>query len=360
MTAQTYGSRSIRRRRRTAEEMEAIRQAIRWVLEESHPMSVRQVYYQLTTLGVIDKTEKDYKSTVVRLLGEMRRDGSIPYSWLADATRWMRKPTTYDSAADAVEQLAAVYRRNLWTDSDVVEVWVEKEALAGVLVEVTERWDVPLMVTRGYPSMSYLYSAAAQVVERWLDGRRTFIYYMGDHDPSGVDIDRTVVEGVGRAARSVLVGLPDDRVTHKLADIVGSDIFQSLGLPANEEFLEWRQRDWRWVLKPDDDETFDSWACRHTFRSLLGCHFERLGVLPSQIEEWKLPSRPTKRTDTRSKNFKGESVELDAIPADKLRGLAEDAILAHVDLDSLKVLETVEEEERKGLEQLAAGFRGEG
>ena len=355
MGERSNGSRSKKRRRRTAEEMDEIRQAIRHVLEQAHPMSVRQVYYQLTTLGVIEKTEKDYKGTVVRLLGEMRRDGTIPYSWLADATRWMRKPTTYDSAAEAVEQLASVYRRNLWSDSDVVELWVEKEALAGVLVEVTERWDVPLMVTRGYPSMSFVYSAAVQVVERWLHGRRTFLYYMGDHDPSGIDIDRAVVDGVGQAMRSVLLSVGDTAVERyaKEARKDPTDLFHRLDPGAL-----WDRELFVSVMRPTGDAELDAWLSRSAF-TRCGASLERLGVLPWQIDEWELPSRPTKRTDSRSKDFKGESVELDAIPADQLRALAEEAIERHVDRAKLDVLERVEAEERRGLEQLAAGFRGE-
>jgi hypothetical protein len=72
----------------------------------------------------------------------MRREGQIPYHWLADATRWMRRPITYSSAEGALQRTAETYRRALWDESDIaVELWSEKEALAGVLVDVTDRWD---------------------------------------------------------------------------------------------------------------------------------------------------------------------------------------------------------------------------
>src|SRR5690606_20733283 len=103
---------------------------------------------------------------------------------------WMRKPKTYGSVEDALTETARLYRRQIWADLDTrVEVWLEKEALAGVLVEVTAKWDVPLMVTRGYPSLSYLHSAGEAIQA---DGVETFIYYFGDRDPSGVDIARHV------------------------------------------------------------------------------------------------------------------------------------------------------------------------
>src|SRR5450756_1372657 len=79
--------------RRTRSEMDDIRAAITKILGEIQPATVRQVYYQLVGRGVIAKTEAEYKSTVVRLLTAMRRAKEIPFGWIADNTRWMRKPS---------------------------------------------------------------------------------------------------------------------------------------------------------------------------------------------------------------------------------------------------------------------------
>ncbi len=149
------------RTRRTKQDIDVVRAAIIRALEEDAPMTVRQVFYRLVSAGVIGKTENEYKSTVCRLLGEMRLSGEIPFGWIADNTRWMRKPRTFSSLQSALKRTAEAYRRSLWDNQDVyVEVWLEKDALAGVLVEETDIWDVSLMVTRCYPSLSYLYSAA--------------------------------------------------------------------------------------------------------------------------------------------------------------------------------------------------------
>ena len=259
---QSYAPRPTKARR-TRSDILGIKAAIVQVLNDYHPMTVRQVFYQLVSRGVIAKTETEYKSTVVRLLGTMRREHLIPFGWIADETRWMRKPRTFDRLQDALETTARAYRRSLWTDQDAyVEVWLEKEALAGVLVPITEAWDVPLMVTRGYPSLSYLHSAA-EVIESW--DRPTYLYYFGDYDPSGLDISRVVEEGI----------------------------------------LE---------FAPDVDLTFI-----------------RVAVTEQQIGEWSLPTRPTKKTDSRSKTFEGESVEVDAIPPEGLRYLAEQSIERHID-----------------------------
>src|SRR5262249_48885635 len=91
--------------------------------------------------------------------------------------------------------------RSLWDNQDAyVEVWLEKDALAGGLYEVTEQWDVPLMVTRGYPSISYLHSAAESIEA---EAKPAYLYYFGDHDPSGVDITRAVEPGIREFAPDV-------------------------------------------------------------------------------------------------------------------------------------------------------------
>lgn len=200
-TDQVYGSSPIKRQRRTRAGMEMIRQSIRDALAKDHPMTVRQLFYRLVSGGVIEKTESEYKSTVVRLTGEMRLAGEIEFGWIADNTRWMRKPRTHSSLEDALEETARTYRRSVWDDQDAyVEIWLEKDALAGVLIEVTRAWDVPLMVTRGFASLSFLYEAADAI--RYQD-KPTYLYYFGDHDPSGVDIPRTVEQRIREFAPEV-------------------------------------------------------------------------------------------------------------------------------------------------------------
>jgi hypothetical protein len=304
MPSAANGTGSIKRRRRTREQMDAIRGAITLVLEEDHPQTVRQVFYRLTAAGVVAKTEAEYKRTVCRLLAEMRRDGTVPYGWLADSTRWMRRPETFSSLEEALRRTAATYRRSLWDDaSEQVEIWLEKEALAGVLVTVTEPWDVPLMVAKGYPSISFTHSAAEAIAARYeRSAQRTCIYYFGDRDPSGLDIDRTIVRNIGES------------------------LLSGFGL-----------------------------TCQYTPEVMFNdiASFERVAVTEEQVAGLGLPSRPTKKTDTRSKGFKGESVEVDAIPARDLRRIAEEAIEGHVDHHRLGVLRHVEEEERAGLERIA-------
>jgi hypothetical protein len=127
------------------------------VLREIQPATVRQTFYQLVSRGVIAKTEAEYKRTVVRLLTQMRRAGEVPFDWIADNTRWMRK-------AIHPWPICSNAARALWGEQNAyVEIWLEKDALSGVLYDVTSTYDVPLMVTRGYPSITFLHSDALQI-----------------------------------------------------------------------------------------------------------------------------------------------------------------------------------------------------
>ena len=253
------------------------------IVAEQRPMTVRQVFYAATVREIVEKTERGYRKVQVDL-AEMRRAGVLPYTWLADSTRWMRKPRTYGSMSEALAETARLYRRDLWATAEQrVEVWLEKDALAGVVDDITYGFDVPLMVTRGYASLSFLYAAAETIAE---SGVPTFIYHLGDFDPSGVDAARKVRETL-----------------HQLA--------------------------------PDAE---------------IG--FERLAVTEEQIAEMRLPTRPTKASDTRSRDFGPVSVELDAIAPQALRDLVQVAIEQHLSAAELEQLRQVEDEERRLLHGL--------
>jgi len=279
-----YESRPIRRIRRSADAMCGINSAIVQVLEEIQPATVRQCYYQLVSRGKIAKTEQEYK-TVVRLLGNLRREGFVPFDWIADNTRWMRKPDSYRGIGHLLRDTAALYRRDLWQNqSEYVEIWLEKDALSGVLYDVTAEYDVPLMVTRGYPSLTFLHASAESIAA---EDKPAHLYYFGDFDPSGLDIPRKVE------------------------------------------------------------------ATIREFAPTANIEFERVAVTEAQIRHMALPTRPTKKTDSRSKDFGDESVEVDAIPPATLRAMVEKRITSHIDQKALSVLRASEQSEREWLGKLA-------
>lgn len=269
-----------KRFRRTKSDMAYLMNALIEIVEQEAPMTVRQVFYQAVTRKLIDKTEAEYKETIVRLLADLRREGLIDWYNIVDNTRLIRRPATFDNVQEALKNTASLYRRAVFSDLDVyVEVWLEKEALAGVLVDVTWEYDVPLMTTRGYSSLSFLHAAAQQIERAYDAGKEVYLYNFGDHDPSGVDIARQIQEGIA-------------------------------------EFT---------------DAPFE---------------FERVAVTPMQIKAWDLPTRPTKSTDTRSRNFDGSSVELDAITPRRLRELCRGAIERHIPDGHIETLKAAEASEK--------------
>ena len=245
--------------------------------KEAAPSSVRHLFYRAVGAGLIEKTEAEYHGTIIRLLTDLRRDGSIPYDWITDGTRFVNAVSTYGSPAEALEEMAALYRRNLFDDGDVrIEVWTEKSAIAGILMPITHKYTVPLVPLRGYPSETFLFNLATEIRQ---DGRETFIYYFGDHDPSGRDIERHVKQRIADVAEGAVV------------------------------------------------------------------NFKRLAVTEEQINEYKLPTRPTKKTDTRAKGFIGESVEVDAMDPRDLECILELAITYHLDEDEVGRLRLIEKQE---------------
>ncbi len=283
----SYEASHIKRTRATKEQVLGRRQQLYNIVAEQRPMTVRQVFYQATVQNLVDKTEAGYTKVQTDLV-QMRKSGALPYSWLADNTRLQRRPVTYNSVQDALDETARFYRKSLWNDAAAyVEIWLEKDALSGVIYPVTSKYDVPLMVARGYASLSFLHSAAEHIAAV---GKPAHIYHLGDFDPSGVNAGEKI-----------------------------------------EETLR--------ELAPDADITF-----------------QRIGVTPRQINTWNLPTRPTKSSDTRSKGFGAVSVELDAIPPDRLRGIVEAAIEKHLPKRQFEILKIAEESERMLLRSMVDGL----
>ena len=178
--------------------MQQLRHELKQILIDRNPQTIRQVFYQMVSHGHIQKTEGEYDNVVVRLLTEMREEEDIPWSWIIDGTRWPRKPRTYSSIEDAIDWCAKTYRRALWDDQgEYVEVWCEKDALSGILYPITSEYDVPLLVVKGFSSVTFLHEAAEAIDDT---GKPAFIYYFGDHDSYGRGISADVDTKLGQYA----------------------------------------------------------------------------------------------------------------------------------------------------------------
>jgi len=182
--APIYPASPIKRHRATKAEVEQRREKLFEIVEAMKPMTVRQVFYQATVHNIVEKSEAGYNKVQTDLV-LMRRAGEVPFDWLADNTRWQRKPLTFGSVEEALQDTARLYRKALWDDVDVYcEVWLEKDALSGVIYPITSMFDVPLMVARGYASLSFLHNAAEFINDLEVP---VYLYHLGDFDPSGVN-----------------------------------------------------------------------------------------------------------------------------------------------------------------------------
>jgi hypothetical protein len=165
------------------------------IAKEQHPITVRGVYYQAEVFfpHYIAKTQSGYKMVAADLV-LLRKSGKLDYDWIVDNTRNAIRPHAYDNIKHALLQTAANYRADLWKDKDcLVQIWLEKDALSGVIDSVTLNYGVPLMVARGYSSLSFLHEQAAELkYEDRHNKRPVYIYLLGDHDPSGVNAHESI------------------------------------------------------------------------------------------------------------------------------------------------------------------------
>jgi hypothetical protein len=197
-------SNSRKRGRPLGPKAKEIRAAVVGLTELYDLMTVRQIFYALTVRGVVEKTEAGYRQVQTQVL-RMRRDGLLPWSFIADSTRRQRKPDSYDTVKDALAEVTNTYRRNLWRTQQVrIEVWLEKDALASVVMGVTVPWDVPLMVSRGQSSDTFCYQAAQEARNAWENGITTHIFALYDADRSG----RNAAEQIRKKLQSYSGGAP--------------------------------------------------------------------------------------------------------------------------------------------------------
>ncbi len=201
MTATGISGPSARKRRGRplAENTLAIREAIFALPERFERMTVRGIFYELESkYGVVPKDDNRGYRPVQRQVLVMRREGLLPWEFVADGTRWVRRAPTFDSVDDALREMSRSYRRDLWESQDWrIEVWLEKDALADLIWPTADRWGVPLLVSRGCTSVTFLYSAARDASEvRARQGRTTLVFALYDYDAGGARAFRKIQRGL--------------------------------------------------------------------------------------------------------------------------------------------------------------------
>jgi hypothetical protein len=220
VSAETVYGTSPVRQRRTRVQLADLDDAILAAVATEKPISVRGVFYRVTSAGAVGKTEAGYKAVQRRTLA-LRQAGRLPYQDITDGTRWTLRVDTYRDLDAFLSSAASHYRRTLWDSAGVVvHVFSEKDAITGAVEPVTSRWDVPLGIVRGYSSATFVWNVAQEVSR---SDRPVILYHLGDHDPSGVDAWRYFTEKVREYAPAA------DVTFEKLA--VTEEQIEAFGLP---------------------------------------------------------------------------------------------------------------------------------
>lgn len=190
------------------------------------------------------------------------------------------------------------YRSDLWNNwSAHKEIWTEKDAMVSILLSVADPLGVKVFSTRGYASIgSVANTAASSISEHLRQDKHVYIYYFGDLDPSGLDITRVAKLAIERH------------------------------------------------LSPTEKLLF---------------HFERVAILPEDVELYQLPTRPTKKKDPRSGKFKGESVELDAMDMRIVKQRVKDCILQNLPPELMEEALQKEQDDKDRIAHLVRGLRSD-
>ncbi len=185
--------------RRTRQQVEELLHGTLAVLDaekEYGPMTIRHCYYKLVELGLLAKTEQEYNNLGYQLR-KWRRSGQIPYSAFSDNSRSYYEYTQFDSLEDALITTRDTYRRNLWaSQSEYIEIWVEKDAIATIVFRIASQFGVKVFPTHGFNSMTAAYVSAEAFKRAQKAGKNVHVYYFGDYDKAGKDISKSITRNL--------------------------------------------------------------------------------------------------------------------------------------------------------------------
>ena len=286
------------KKRSTNAELDGLRERMVRIAFEFNPLSVRNLFYQLTgddgTGVTVEKTEPAYRQ-VMRLKKWLCRARAIPWNFFSDSSRFAYDNDGFDGLGDVefINRVANFYRRNYWASTDIYpQLWVESRSLYPTLAGTARELGVSLYPSGGMASDTFVYGAAAEAVH---NGREHMVVmYVGDYDPSGLQIA--------------------DSLETKLGEHL-SYAAEDYGMAAPE------------------------------------LTFQRVAITEQQIIDHALPTKPVKATQSRKKYDIPETVEAEAMRPDTLRQIVADAFEPMIDRQALERLRTIEAAERYGLKQ---------
>lgn len=270
-------------------------------------LTLRQLYYQFVARGLIANKDTEYKK-LGSIINDARLAGLVDWDHITDRTRNMRQNSHWDSPKSIIDACAASFQLDKWKDQrNYVEVWVEKDALVGVLEVACAPLDVPYFSCRGYTSQSEMWAASQRLLQRVREGKQVHIIHLGDHDPSGIDMSRDI----------------EDRLSLFLSHHVLRDYVKQHPRTCDEKTLRYHET-------PEDYSARIEQALVNYRPYALPVTVNRIALNMSQIRQYDPPPNPAKVTDSRAKSYieeyGEESWELDALEPAVLTALIQDAV----------------------------------
>ena len=166
-------------------------------------LTLRQLYYQFVSRDLFPASwadaetgstnnERSYKK-LGDIVNDARLSGLMDWGHIVDRTRALEKLSTWSDPRSIAQAVVSQYREDLWrTQPRRIEVWVEKDALVGVIEPVCNELQVPYLSCRGYTSQSEMWNAGQRLLGYRKAKQYPLIIPLGDHDPSGKDMSRDI------------------------------------------------------------------------------------------------------------------------------------------------------------------------
>jgi len=290
---------------------------------QGYKLTLRQLYYQLVSRDYVPNSPSEY-GKLSKILTEGRMGGEVDWDAIEDRVRVPKRLPLFTDPKEILNAAHDQYRRNpMATQNVYIEVWVEKDALSGVLERVTNKYRINILVNRGYSSVSAMYDSYKRIVEQMLMGNRCYILYLGDHDPSGKDMIRDI------DSRLKEFLLEDEELyNHVYGE---EELALSSELQDELEGLYYHDEDC-YDMTDGDDHKYFLWKnafVKHHFK------IDAIALSWDQIQQYTPPPNPAKIDDPRAKGYieqYGEySWEVDALKPQVLNQILTDAIEALID-----------------------------
>ena len=163
------------------------------ILSEQQPMTIRQLFYRLIGVGPLGNNQASYRK-VSRMMTKARRDDRIPWEWIADRTRPIYRPNVWKNPQEYAEAVSRSYRRDYWESQPCyIEIWCEKDTVIGSIQDLADELGITVRVGRGFNSETRAHEIAQILGD---SDKPNIVFFLGDHDASGVDIERDLKKRV--------------------------------------------------------------------------------------------------------------------------------------------------------------------